>query len=164
MYAMMCTRPDIPHALGVVSRFISNTSKATLCFNRKVVVLEGFSDSDYGGCLDSGNSTTVYVSTVGCTTVSWMSRLQKCVAMSTTETKYMAIVEAGKELAHRGLSAVIESIGSAQTELVVFNPASELFLRDKASLYSLSIQFLTKLYLSSKYSSYCDGTESDSFG
>ena len=28
MYAMMCTRPDISHAVGVVSRFLGNPSKA----------------------------------------------------------------------------------------------------------------------------------------
>ncbi|GKF70107.1 hypothetical protein Tco_0203164 [Tanacetum coccineum] len=53
MYAMVCTRPDIAHAVGVVSRFLSNlggehweavkwplrhlkgTSKATLCSAKK---------------------------------------------------------------------------------------------------------------------------------
>ncbi|GJX31864.1 retrovirus-related pol polyprotein from transposon TNT 1-94 [Tanacetum coccineum] len=66
MYAMVCTRPDIAHEIGVVSRFMSNlgrehweavkwlllylkgTLKATLCFSRKEVVLEGFSYSNYG--------------------------------------------------------------------------------------------------------------------
>ncbi|GJR25594.1 retrovirus-related pol polyprotein from transposon TNT 1-94 [Tanacetum coccineum] len=88
MYAMMCTRSDRAHAVAVVSRFMSNpgrehwevvkwllhylkgTSKATLCFSRKEVVLKGFSDSDYGGCLHSGKSTTGYVFTVGGTAVS----------------------------------------------------------------------------------------------
>ncbi|GJT61411.1 retrovirus-related pol polyprotein from transposon TNT 1-94 [Tanacetum coccineum] len=63
--------PDIAHVVGVVSRFmfkpgrehweavkwllryLKGTLKATLCFRRKEVVLEGFFDSDYGGCLDS---------------------------------------------------------------------------------------------------------------
>ena len=27
MYAMVCTRPDIAHAIGVVSRFLSNPGK-----------------------------------------------------------------------------------------------------------------------------------------
>ncbi|GKE26568.1 hypothetical protein Tco_1441952, partial [Tanacetum coccineum] len=67
---------------------------------RKEVVLEGFSDSDYEGCLDSGKSTTGYVFIVGGTTVSWMSRIQKCVSMSTTEAEYMAIAEADKELCY----------------------------------------------------------------
>ncbi|GJW93969.1 hypothetical protein Tco_0173641 [Tanacetum coccineum] len=136
MYAMVCTRPDIAHAVGVVSRFMSNpgrehweavkwllrylkgTSKATLCFSRKEVVLEGFSDSDYGGCLDSGKSTTGYVFTVGGTTVSWMSRIQKCVAMSTTEAEYMAIAEAGKELVW--LKNFLEELDRAQTECRLF--------------------------------------------
>nr|GEW31653.1 retrovirus-related Pol polyprotein from transposon TNT 1-94 [Tanacetum cinerariifolium] len=48
MYTMVCTRPDIAHAMGV----------ATLCFSRNEVVLKGFSESDYEGCLDSGKSTT----------------------------------------------------------------------------------------------------------
>ena len=30
MYAMVCTRPDIAHALGVVSRFLENVSKYTV--------------------------------------------------------------------------------------------------------------------------------------
>ncbi|GJW09833.1 FAR1-related sequence 5-like protein [Tanacetum coccineum] len=90
MCTMVYTRPAIAHAVEVVSRFMSNpgrehweavkwllrylkgTSKATLCLNRKEVALEGFYDSDYGGCLDSGKSTTGYVFTgvvqqlVGC--------------------------------------------------------------------------------------------------
>nr|GEV07156.1 hypothetical protein [Tanacetum cinerariifolium] len=64
----------------------------------KEVVLEGFSDSDYGGCLDSGKSNTSYVFTVGGTTVSWMSRIQKCVTMSTIEAEYIAVAQDSKEL------------------------------------------------------------------
>jgi len=30
MYAMVCTRPDIAHAVGVVSRFLSNPAKEQL--------------------------------------------------------------------------------------------------------------------------------------
>ncbi|GKC93648.1 hypothetical protein Tco_1159090, partial [Tanacetum coccineum] len=53
-------------------RYLKGISKATLCFSRKEVVLEGFSYSDYGGCLDLGKSTT--------------------------EVEYMAIAEASKKL------------------------------------------------------------------
>jgi hypothetical protein len=114
MYAMVCTRPDIAHAVGVVSRFMSNpgrehweavkwlfrylkgTSKVALHFKRKDVILEGFSDADLGGCLDTRKSTTGYIFTLGGT--AGMSRLQKSVALSTTEAEYMAISEAGKEM------------------------------------------------------------------
>ncbi|GKA13746.1 retrovirus-related pol polyprotein from transposon TNT 1-94 [Tanacetum coccineum] len=79
---------------------------------------------DYGGCLDSGKSTTGYVFTVGGTAVSWMSRIQKCVAMSTTEAEYMAIAEAGKELVW--LKNFLKELDRAQTECVLFcdNPSA----------------------------------------
>nr|KYP69047.1 Retrovirus-related Pol polyprotein from transposon TNT 1-94 [Cajanus cajan] len=107
MYAMVCTRPDIAHAVGVVSRFMSNpgrkhwevvkwllhylkaTSKIALCFSKNDVILEGYSDADLGGCSDTRKSTPVFIFTV----VSWMSRLQKSVALSTTKAEYMAISE-----------------------------------------------------------------------
>ncbi|GJR19775.1 retrovirus-related pol polyprotein from transposon TNT 1-94 [Tanacetum coccineum] len=136
MYAMVCTRPDIAHVVRVVSKFMSNlerehweavkwllhylkgTSKATLYFSRKEAFLEGFSNSDYGGCLNSGKSTTCDVFTVGGITVSWMSIIQKCVAMSTTKAEYMAIAEAGKELVW--LKNFLEELDKAQTEDVIF--------------------------------------------
>ncbi|GJU33843.1 hypothetical protein Tco_1182197 [Tanacetum coccineum] len=82
--------------------------------NGKEVVLAGFSDSNYGGCLDSGKSTTGYVFIVGGIAVRWMSRIQKYVAMSTTEAEYMAITEAGKELVW--LNNFLEELDRAQTE------------------------------------------------
>nr|GEU85424.1 retrovirus-related Pol polyprotein from transposon TNT 1-94 [Tanacetum cinerariifolium] len=54
----------------------------------------------------------------GSTTVSWMSRIQKCVVMSTTESEYMAIVEAGIELVW--LKNFLEKLERAQTEYVLF--------------------------------------------
>ncbi|GJR87471.1 hypothetical protein Tco_0211482, partial [Tanacetum coccineum] len=51
---------------------------------------------------------------MGGTTVSWMSRIQKCVAMSTTEAEYMAIAEAGKELVW--LKNFLEELDRAQTD------------------------------------------------
>ena len=116
MYAMVCTRPDIAHAVGVVSRYMSNpgkehwegvkwilrylkgTSGMALCFKKSNIILQGFVDANLGGDLDNRKSTTGYVFTLGGTVVSWMSRLQKSVALSTTEAEYMAISEAGKEM------------------------------------------------------------------
>jgi hypothetical protein len=41
------------------------------------------------GDKDSRRSTTGYVFTVGGTTVSWISKLQKVVSLSTTEAEYV---------------------------------------------------------------------------
>ena len=50
------------------------------------------------GDVDSSRSTSGYVMTYAGGAVSWQSRLQKFVALSTTEAEYMPAVEAGKEL------------------------------------------------------------------
>ena len=116
MYAMVCTRPDIAHAVGVVSRYMANpgkehweavkwllrylrgTSSTSLCFSKGKVTLQGFVDADLGGDVDSSKSTSGYIYTIGGTAVSWMSRLQKCVSLSSTEAEYVAIAEVGKEM------------------------------------------------------------------
>ena len=55
-------------------------------------------DADLGEDVDSRKSTSGYIYTIGKTAVSWMSRLQKCVSLSSTEAEYVAIAEAGKEM------------------------------------------------------------------
>jgi hypothetical protein len=46
--------------------------------------LQGYVDSDMEGDKDSRRSTIGYVFTVGGTTISWISKLQKVVSLSTT--------------------------------------------------------------------------------
>ena len=115
MYVMVCTRPGIAHAVGVVSRYMANpgkehwdavkwllrylrgTSSTSLCFGKGKMTLQGFVDADLGGDVDSSKSTSWYIYNIGGTAVSWMYRLQKCVSLSSTEVEYVAIVKAGKE-------------------------------------------------------------------
>ncbi|KAH7550154.1 hypothetical protein JRO89_XS13G0144400 [Xanthoceras sorbifolium] len=115
MYAMVCTRPDIAHAVSVVSRYMSNpgkehwqavkwimrylrgTTDSCLEFGRSKGHLVGYVDSDYAGDLDRRRSITGYVFTLGDTAISWKATLQSTVALSTTEAEYMAVVEAIKE-------------------------------------------------------------------
>jgi hypothetical protein len=93
MYAMVSTRPDIAHAVGVVSRFMSNPGKAhweavkwilrylkgtsdyVLCFGGNKVQLQGYTDSDLAGDLDKRRSTTGYTFTFAGAAISWASRL-----------------------------------------------------------------------------------------
>ena len=55
-------------------------------------------DADLGGDVASSKSTFGYIYTIGGIVVSWMSRLQKCVSLSSTEAEYVAIAEVGKEM------------------------------------------------------------------
>ena len=49
------------------------------------------------GDVDTRKSTSGYVFTLAGGAVSWCSRLQKVVALSTTEADYISIIEASKE-------------------------------------------------------------------
>jgi hypothetical protein len=57
-----------------------------------------YSDTDHGANLDNGHSTSVYVVKIGSGAVSWMSRLQSIVALSTTEAEFVAAASAGQEV------------------------------------------------------------------
>jgi len=57
-----------------------------------------FSDADHGGCKDSGWSTGGYIIKIGTGAVSWSSKIQGIVALSSTEAEYSAAAEAGKEI------------------------------------------------------------------
>ncbi|MCO5584158.1 hypothetical protein L7F22_038081 [Adiantum nelumboides] len=115
MYAMVATRPDIAHAVGVVSRFMANpgrlhwnamksimrylkgTKNKCLCYGKGPLELKGFCDSDMAGDVDTRKSTSGYVFTLVGGAISWCSRLQKIVALSTTEAEYISATKASKE-------------------------------------------------------------------
>ena len=70
----------------------------TLFWQRQGDSTRFFVDADLGGDVYSSKSTSGYIYTIGGTTLSWMSRLQKCVSLSSIEVEYVAIAEAGKEM------------------------------------------------------------------
>ena len=112
MYAMVSTRPDIAYAVGVVSRYMANPGKrhwqavkhilrylkgtASKClrFGNSELSIDGYTDSDYAGCVDTRRSTSGYVFLFAGAAVSWRSCLQRCTSSSTTEAEYVAISSA----------------------------------------------------------------------
>lgn len=59
--------------------------------------IQGFSDSDYAGDLDTRRSTTEYIFILANSAISGGSLKQKTVSLSTTEAEYIAACEATKE-------------------------------------------------------------------
>ena len=57
-----------------------------------------YTDTDYGGCPDSGKSTGGYLVMMNGGPVSWRSKCQTTVSLSTTEAEYIASVDAKKEI------------------------------------------------------------------
>lgn len=111
MYAAQLTRPDICFALTLLSRFNKNPGHAHWqavkrvfrylkgTINRKLVFrgnadseLIGYCDADHAGNQDSRRSTSGYVFAMCGAAISWCSKGQKTVSLSTTESEYTALV------------------------------------------------------------------------
>lgn len=136
MYAMMCTRPNITHVIGTVSRFLSNPSRehwnvikwilrylqgatyTRLCFGEDKPTLVGNFDSDMAGDINSRKSTSGYMIKFVRGVMAWHSRLQKCVALSTKQVEVIAITEARKELLW--LKKFLQEHGFIQDKYVLF--------------------------------------------
>ena len=129
MYLATSMRLDIELAVGLPSRFVSHPSGKNIGAVKRVfrylastlayrlsykrhdgsesrIVVEGFSDIDWGGDPDSRRSVTRVGFTIAGGAVSWLSRFQSVVAMSTAEAEYIASCEAAIEAA--SLRKVIE--------------------------------------------------------
>ena len=100
------TRPDIAHAVGVVSKFSSSPTEAHLTAAKRILrylkgtasiavkyqksdsgILIGYSDADWAGDPEDRHSTTgnLFLMTQG--PISWLSKKQSIVALSTSEAE-----------------------------------------------------------------------------
>jgi hypothetical protein len=120
MYAMVCTRPDIASAVRAVSkhlcaygdahwtavkrimRYLKGTSDMKLRFGGKRVgeSLVGYADADWGNDKDERKSVTGYVFAHAGGPLSWSSKGQRTVALSSTEAEYMSLSEACREVTY----------------------------------------------------------------
>ena len=53
------------------------------------VSIIGYTESDYDGCSDNKKSTLGYIFQFTVGAISWRSRFQECIALSTTEAEYI---------------------------------------------------------------------------
>ena len=119
LYLAIATRPDIAYTVGVLARYNTRPGKThwaavkhlfrylkgsldvELTLSPDTTTSEQFvvySDADHGGDKSTGYSTGAYVVKMGTGAISWRSKLQGVVTLSTTEAEYIAAVHAGQEL------------------------------------------------------------------
>ncbi|CAL5343355.1 unnamed protein product [Camellia sinensis] len=106
---LTATRPNIMHAASVISRYMECPTEIHLLATKRIFRycrgtkefglfykkgeksdLYGFTDNDYAGDSDDQKSTSGYVFMMGTRAVSWSSRKQSIVTLSTTEAEFVA--------------------------------------------------------------------------
>ena len=114
MYAMLGSRPDIAYTVGLVSSFSTNPGNEHWTAVKRIFrylagtkalgivygtsrICGGLTDSDWGGSNDR-RSTSGYVFLLNGGAISWASRKQSVVALSSMEAEYMGITQAVKEV------------------------------------------------------------------
>ena len=116
LYAANSTRPDIAQAVGVVSRYTSRPSQAHLTALKRILRylkrtaslaikyqksddgdLIGYSDADWAGDADDRHSTSGNLFLLAGGPISWQSKKQGVVALSTCEAEYVALSAAVQE-------------------------------------------------------------------
>ncbi|KAL0266989.1 UNVERIFIED_CONTAM: hypothetical protein PYX00_009379 [Menopon gallinae] len=118
VYLSKATRPDIAFAAMTLGRYCNDPGKEhwTLAkrvlrylkatpelgikYSRNVKQLEAFTDSDWAGNVDDRRSCSGNVLMLAGGPISWMSKLQSSVSLSTMEAEYVAIREVTKEVVY----------------------------------------------------------------
>ncbi|KMQ86178.1 integrase core domain protein [Lasius niger] len=118
LYLAMVTRPDIAYAVKAVNQYAKSPNKqhwnavkriikyikGTIDYGIKFkrtesnLSLVAFSDADFAGDKQTRKSTSGLVIKLGDAPIVWSSQKQRSVALSTTESEYIAATQTTKEL------------------------------------------------------------------
>ena len=137
-YAVTGTRPDLAYALGMVSQFCSNPGlehwkaakrilryiKGTIDYGIKfdgskqdAVQVSGFVDADWGSNPNGRRSQSGYLFSLCGGIISWASKRQSTVALSSTEAEYVSASLACQEAVW--LRALLDDLNFVQEESTV---------------------------------------------
>jgi len=120
MYLVTCTRPDLGFIVSFLSRFSSHpllchhpavkrvfrylagTHTTSLVYTRRSsmdipLLITGYSDTDYASCRDTHRSVSGYIFLLNGCAISWLSKKQNSVSISTTESEYMALATTAQQ-------------------------------------------------------------------
>lgn len=135
LYLSTKTRPDIAYGINYCSRYVENYKQDNINDVKHILkylnghknqgiaffdngrsnLLEAYCDSDFAGDQETRRSTTGYVIFYAGGPISWCSRRQSIIALSSTEAEYVAAAECCKELIY--LKTLIEELSDEKISI-----------------------------------------------
>lgn len=181
MYISNLSRPDISFVTNVLARGVENPSEAHFSLGKRTirylkgtreskimyrknydVNLIGYSDSDYGGDVDTRRSTSGIIILLNDSPIIWKSRLQKVVALSSCEAELVAGVDVAKEC--MWLRALIGNI-CTKIRLMIDNQSALKIIRnpvhhEKTKHIDIKLCYLRDVFVRNELQfEYCKTTE-----
>ena len=177
LYCATHTRPDVAYAVGLLCRAMARPTPALFTAARRILFylyrhrslgiryeasdqrLHGFTDSDWA----VRRSTSGHVFVLCSAAISWSSKRQPTVALSSCEAEIMAASEAAKEAIHLSRFAAELSFGDGDTPVALatdnraaqdlsYNPEHHarvkhierrhFFIREAVESHSISVPFV----------------------
>ena len=143
LYLACWTRPDISFAVSELSRFVSSPGESHMRAVKHLLrylrgsremglnysrpsnhgpmdrpnILWGFVDSDWAGCQDTRRSTSGFTLMLNGAAISWKSKRQTVVALSSAEAEFVAASSLVQEVIYT--RRLLEKLGFPQTEPTV---------------------------------------------
>lgn len=173
-YLACNTRPDISHAVSVLSqfnscygeihfksakrvlRYLKGTSNLCLTFRKSGdLELRGYVDADWGGALDR-KSFTGLIFKLGKNIVSWESKKQATVSLSSTESEYVGLSQASKEALY--LRSLLNSLTAVDGKpVIIFNDnqsahkiAANKMMHNRTKHIDIKYHFIRECVLANK--------------
>jgi Reverse transcriptase (RNA-dependent DNA polymerase) len=132
IYAAVLTRPDLQHSVNQAARHMQNPTQTNMVAAKRILrymkgaadyalvygeqkiennkmKITAYCDADWGGNKEDRKSTTGYCVFINGSLISWNTRKQQTVALSSAEAELMGICEVVKEVLY--LKMLIEEIG-----------------------------------------------------
>ena len=134
---LTASRPDIAFSVGVCARYQANRKESHLTVVKRIIryingtsdyglwyskdsnaCLVGYLDADWAGSVDDRKSTSGGCFYLGNNLVSWMSKKQNSVSLSTTEAEYIAVGSCCTQLLW--MKKLLHDYGIPQETMCVF--------------------------------------------
>lgn len=156
LYLTTCTRPDLTHSVATLSRFSSNpgprhwfgalrilrylkkTQSLPLIFRKspnssESLQITGSSDANWGNDLKGRKSIHGYIISLHGCPISWTSKKQTFVALSSTESEYVGLSEAVREI--KWLSTFIKEFDiPVGTPILYGDNSASIFIANSTSM------------------------------